>query len=418
MVNTLAFRYIKKGVSAMKKVFSSSLLIVIVLSLAGCGVLIRDNQLSSLTQKRNPHENIKSLQGIVDRNEPVSPLQLYQLAGSYYDIRDYEKALATAGLLEKQIARDGGAPSDVKGAEFNGADFMEFPNILRGCIHLDRGEYEDALKAAADARAALNRPGAKSNNLLNYKLINIEGVQGVANALLGRDDEAGKSIESLQSVESFMSSLGPEKYLAIARVRMALKQYPQALEAVRKTDAKVSVAPDLLAGRPFQDIPEYFILAKCLYETGKVPEAKERYDQLLKHPRIRQMGGVYWPILMDRARIALREGQGRDAENFLREAVEVIEKRRTVITEAGRTGYAGDVQAVYGQLIKLLIDSDRPEEAFEYVERAKGRALVDLLASHKGIPTRARKGKPAGKTLGELDRAERENENNHGDGRE
>jgi CHAT domain-containing protein len=336
---------------------------------------------------------------MVDRNETVTPLQLYRLAGSYYEVRDYEKTLATAGMLERQVARDSGT---------DGADFAEFPDILRGHVHLDRGEYGKALKAAVDAKAALNRPGAKSNNLLNFKLINIEGVQGIANALLGRDEEAGRNIESLQSIESFLSGVGPEKSLTIARVRMALKQFPQALEAVRKTDAKVSVAPALYADRPFHELPVFFILAKSLYETGRVPDAKERYNQLLRHPQVRHMDGLYWPILLDRARIALAEGQAGDAEKFLREAVDVVEKPRAVLTDAGRTGYAGDRQTAFGELVKLLINSGRAAEAFEYVERAKSRALVDLLAAQEGIPAHARKGRTAGKTLGGLARAERD----------
>lgn len=383
----------------MKKVVSRLTVVMSVLLLAGCGILVRDERLGSLTQKGNPHETIKSVQGMVDRKEPVPPLQLYRLAGSYYEIRDYEKTLATAGLLEGQVSRGGSSEE---------ADFAEFPDILRGHVHLDRGEYGSALKAAAAAHALLNRPGVKSNNLLNYKLISIEGVQGIANAQLGRGEEAGRNIESLQSIESFLSGLGPEKYLAIARVRMALRQFPQALEAVRKTDVNVSLAPALYADRPFRELPVFFILAKSLYETGRVPEARERYDQLLRHPQARHMDGIYWPILLDRARIALAEGQAGDAEKFLREAVDVIEKPRAVMTDAGRTGYAGDRQAAFGELVKLLIESGRTAEAFEYVERAKGRALVDLLAAQKDIPAHARKGRPVGKTLGGLARAERD----------
>lgn len=404
MVNTLSF-VIETGMSAMKKLVCSSLIIITVLWLAGCGLSLRDERLGFLTRPRNPHETIRSVQGIVDRNEPVLPVQLFQLAVSYYEIRDYEKALSTLGLLEKQIARDSSA-TDATG--FSGSDFRELPNILRGFIHLDRGEYDSALKAAAEAHEALNRPGAESGKFYNYKLINILGVQGLARALPGRDGEAVKSIETLQGIDSFLGSLGPEKHLAIARVHVALKQFPQALDSIRKTDEKISVAPAVFATLPFQDLSKYFILAKSLYETGKVSEAKDKYEQLLNHPQIKRIAGIYWPILLDRARIALSDGRQRDAEKLLREAVEVIEKPREAITEAGRTGYVADVQAVYGELVKLLVDSDRAGEAFEYVERAKGRAIVDLLASRSDIPTHARKGKEAAKTMAELARTERE----------
>ena len=382
----------------MKKVLSVSLLLTLGL-LAGCGLSIKDNDLSSLVQKINHYETIKTVQGIVDRKEPVSSGQLYSLSQAYYEIRDYDKALAAVDLLEKQIASGN--------EDKTGPDMKELPAILRGYICLDRGEFERALKIASDADA-LNRLGA-SSSMNNYRSIHIECIRGVASACLGRNDDAEKSREALQGINFFLSNLGSEKQLAIARIQMALKKYPQALEAVKDSDAKVCASPSLLNNQPFQELPKFFILAKCLYETGKIPEAKERYDQLLKHPQFRQMRGLYWPVLLDRARIALSEKQNKDAEDFLREAVEVIEKQRSCLTsEAGRTGYSEDKQAVYEEIVKILVDSGRPAEAFEHVERAKGRAIVDLLALQKGIPPHARKAKQVAKTLSELARAERE----------
>ena len=165
----------------------------------------------------------------------------------------------------------------------------------------------------------------------------------------------------------------------------------------------------VLYDQTFQELPKYFILAKCSYETGRIAEARERYDQLLRHPQIRQIGGLYWPVLLDRAKIARADGQHQAAEMFLKEAVDVIEKQRSSIqSETGRIGYVGNKQAVYQELITLLIAGNRPAEAFEYVERAKGRALVDLLASHKGFVTHTLDAEHTRTMLSELAKAERE----------
>lgn len=384
----------------MKRFFCGSLLVLFALLFAGCGGLGRDIQLSSYMQKKQHHEVIKELQGDIDRKEPITSFRLYMLAAAYYEVRDYEKTLATVDLLEKRIS--------LGDSDFNRSDLTPFPDILRGEVFLDQGDYAKALALASNAHAVIHRPGAGFNHFYRYELIEIENIRGIAYAHLGRTAEAGKCIETIQGVNTGMSNLGPEKYIAIARVRMALKQYPQALEAVQNTDAKVSAVLTIFYDQTFQELPKFFILTKCLYETGRIPEARDRYDALLKHPQIREIGGLYWPVLLDRARIALAEGQAKEAEAFLKEAVEVIEKQRASInSEAGRIGYVGDKQAVYEELIKLLIDGNRPAEAFEYVERAKGRALVDLLASQKWIATRAR-GAQAGKTFSELAKAERQ----------
>jgi len=387
----------------MKKIFSGLLLLVFVLLFAGCGGfgdLTRDIQLSSYMQKKQHHEAIKALQGDIVQKQPISSFRLYLLAAAYYEVRDYEKTLATVDLLDKQIS--------LGDRDYHGSDLTPFPNLFRAEIYLDQGDYAKALALATDAHAIIHRPGAPSNNFYRFQLIEIESIRGIAYAHTGRRAEAGKCIETLQGINLIMSNLGPEKFTAIARVHMALKQYPQALEAVQNTDAKVSAVLTVFYDQTFQELPKFFILTKCLYETGKIPEARDRYDALLKHPQIRQIGGLYWPVLLDRARIALAEGQAKEAEAFLKEAVEVIEKQRASInSEAGRIGYVGDKQTVYEELIRLLVDGNRTAEAFEYVERAKGRALVDLLASQKKIATRARDAQ-AGQTFSELAKAERQ----------
>jgi len=91
---------------------------------------------------------------------------------------------------------------------------------------------------------------------------------------------------------------------------------------------------------------------------------------------------MYWPVLFDRARIARSEGNLSLAEQLLQQAIEVVElQRATISTEAGRIGFVGDKQALYRELVDLLISKGDASRAFSYAERAKSRALVDLLAS-------------------------------------
>jgi CHAT domain-containing protein len=207
---------------------------------------------------------------------------------------------------------------------------------------------------------------------------------------MNHNTEADRYLDILHYRVIASGILGPEKSIAIAKIRMAKKQYREALRAIQNPEAKVSGLTTAFYDQTFQEMPRFFILSKCLYETGQIQEAKKNYDQLLKHPQIKEVGGLYWPVLLDRARIARTEGDENNAEAFLKEAIAVIEKQRTSIrSEAGRIGYVGDKQAVYQEMITILIAGNRPTEAFEYVERAKGRALVDLLASQKNITLHA-----------------------------
>jgi CHAT domain-containing protein len=344
----------------------------------GCAGLSKDIEVSSLMQKKRHHDVIRILQQDIDRKEAISSFQLFLLSASYYEIRDYEKMFSTVDMLEKQIAH-GGATY----ISYFGADISVYPGILRGYAYLDQGEYEKAIKAAAAAHVLLNRIG-KSNIWYRSQLIDIASILGVAHAFLNHDAEADRWLDVLRGIDISDTILGPEKFTAIARIHMAKKQYNQALAAIQDTEAKVSGFVTVFYDQTFQELPKFFILTKCQYETGKIHDARENYDQLLKHPQIKQIGGLYWPILLDRGRIARMEGKEVIAEQLLREAVDVIEKQRSsIMSEAGRIGYVGDKQAIYQELVALLISGGRAAEAFEYVERSKSRALVDLLASNK-----------------------------------
>lgn len=84
------------------------------------------------------------------------------------------------------------------------------------------------------------------------------------------------------------------------------------------------------------------------------------------------------------ARIAEKQNRPDDAIDYYKRTIERIETSRSSInTEAAKIGFIQDKQAVYGSLVVLLVNQGRHAEAFEYVERGKARALVDLLAERQ-----------------------------------
>ena len=96
-----------------------------------------------------------------------------------------------------------------------------------------------------------------------------------------------------------------------------------------------------------------------------------------------------WTSLADLALIYKREGRLKESINSLEQAVNTIEnQRKSIFSEGSKIGFVGDKQAVYHNLIQVLYADKQYEKAFEYVERAKSRALVDVLASKKDFAYR------------------------------
>ena len=129
------------------------------------------------------------------------------------------------------------------------------------------------------------------------------------------------------------------------------------------------------------------LYAESLAKVGESEKAQKTFDEMLKDPEIRDMGNLYWATLYGRGRLALATGRREEATRFLQQAVDAIEQVRTTINfEAGKIGFATGKQAVYAALIGVLADAGDWSGAFAVVERAKARALVDLLAKMHDLP--------------------------------
>lgn len=356
--------------------------------------------LSSLAQQGKHHELIAALAPDVAAGRDVSSFRLMLLGGAYYEVGKYREAGETADLLEQRI--------EAGDATQFGADLSVYPEILRATVALDQGLHGEAIGHGETALARL-----KSGHFFHRsQLIQISGSLGVAHALSGEADAARRDLERIRAVDLAKSNLGPEKFTAMARIQLALRDYAGALASIG--DREAAVSPTLLAhyDPTFQDLPRFFIRAKSLYETGQVAAAKRAYDELLRHPQIGQFGTLYWIVLYDRARIAAEEdnagGDAAGAIEWLRRALEIIESRRSgIASEAGRIGFVGDKQAVYGLLVELLLRRNRAAEALEVVERAKSRALVDLLAAKTDFAARGGAPERVRRALAEIDAIDR-----------
>jgi tetratricopeptide (TPR) repeat protein len=285
----------------MKSKKYSTKLAILLLACFLLAFSFEDIKLGSLMQKKKHHEVIKILQPRLDETKQLSSWHLFFLASAYYEVRDYDKVISITDLLQKQV--------DLGDHSYYGGDITVYPQILRGSVFLDQGIPLKAVEEGNLAYKLLHSEGRNSQNFYKSQVISICDFLGVALELSGNKEDAQKMIDVLQSVNTSGMILGPEKYSALARIYMAKKEYGKALAAIKDPQADVIGLVKAFYDQTFQEIPKLYILSKSLYETGNLQEAKEGYDQLLGHPQIEQIGGIYWIVLSDRAKIALAEGQ-------------------------------------------------------------------------------------------------------------
>jgi CHAT domain-containing protein len=333
------------------------------------------------------------LEGQAKNNPNLSTKELFFLCGAYFNLKEYNKLFSCLDRLQTQIDQGGRLDITYDNRVAITFDISAEPAVLRAAAYIDFGNYAEALAQATKAYEIVQQ-----RNLSPWMRIQALGVLALAKALQGERSQAEEDARLLgdmaaQNTGGFV--LKTDILNAQARTYMALGDFQRSLAIIRQDEAgarerssaksatvkigAIKAQDDMFA---FSQLPKAFILNKSLYETGQVQKAKAGYDKLLANPQARDNGDIYWLILFDRGKIAEAEGNRQEAIDYYRRAIEVIERQRSTInTEASKIGFVGNKQLVYHALIAALVAGGQPTQAFEYVERSKSRALVDLLAS-------------------------------------
>ncbi|MBW1800178.1 MAG: tetratricopeptide repeat protein, partial [Deltaproteobacteria bacterium] len=90
---------------------------------------------------------------------------------------------------------------------------------------------------------------------------------------------------------------------------------------------------------------------------------------------------IIWRMCFEIGRALAREKEYEKARSYLTRAIDVLELTRSRLREDTiKKMFASSVQDVYAEMIELLFEMKQYEEGFNYLERAKARAFLDMLA--------------------------------------
>lgn len=327
-----------------------------------------------------PADTADLIDDLTIAKEMLQSLQIYN---------DYYKNAYLAGKLWL-IHRQGGP-----------VDYREFAALSRSALEAEQGQ-----RLADDL---------DSHNLLSYwagisylKLGNMkEGTYHLKRFFRGLDevDEfserqaqqrkkvMGKAIEQKEKAwETFMVVLAIAGSLAGAAVSVAGQaaaygsyQSVQAAQAAAHsamqqaliqgaaTSLGMSLVTQMGAAKVDLDTQETRKLAGLVTPLAlKAARYLDRFDQV---ELFSELGRAYQKL-----------GQDGKAVRFYSEALSIIEAQRsTISSEKQRISFSAVKEEIYKSIIPLLIKENRVERAFEYLERAKARAFLDVLASRQGL---------------------------------
>lgn len=317
--------------------------------------------------------------------QPLKVPDLHALCFAYSKVKSYTRLFECLESLERAAAS-----GEKRTRLFGLDDVTPTIHIMRAEALVDLSRYDEAITSANEALAWFRRIRSDDKDIE----INALAVKVLANAFRGDRDTAQEEVKRLEGLELGWKykDYANAKALALARSNLALQRWEKVLESLAQNKAfGFQVFLDnLLSGAVFQgasnwawqELPRAYMAAKAMLEMGRRAEAKEGYDRLLKTPEVEANGEIYWLILHDRGVIAEDEGDTGTAVQLFGRAIDVLEVQRASIhTEANKIGFIGNKQELYARMVRLLMKSGAIDRALEYAERAKSRALVDMLAS-------------------------------------
>jgi CHAT domain-containing protein len=304
-------------------------------------------------------------------------------------------------------------------AEFEG-NVTPFLHMMYAEAYNELGDHANAIAHAGKARDQVPKNWASTR----WYQIQTMGLLALSHAFAGdkgQAEQVAEQVAALPLTDDEETIVGRERAHTLSRVYAALGRFDKVkavLTEQRDTGFMYSLAKSLassMAGMEGDDhifayfeVPRAFLLHKAQLETGDIAAAKAGFDTLLQDPRVRGNGEIHWLLLLDRGRIALRENDPDLAIKLWQEAVDIIEQQRSTIhTEANKIGFVGDKQAVYRHLIVALFARNDLAAAFDYLERSKSRALVDLLAAKQDFSVAGAKGEQLRALLAQTESVER-----------
>lgn len=316
---------------------------------------------------------------------------LAPLCYAYYKVRRYNKLFACITELEARIAK---GDTILSGFMVIGSDASALPHVLKANAFLELGDPGRSIEEG-ERSLSLIKDGYELGFLnRDQYYVDVLPTLGIAAAILGRRSDAERYISILE--KTAISSMGGLqrrnlRNVGLGTMYVAIGNYEKALSYLTQgeEDAVGRALGDIFLGggesfASFYELPRAVMIGKILLELGRVEQARAAIDLVISHKRGAEYGDIYWVALFLRGQIAEREGRPSEAIDYYRRAIEIIElQRASLTTEATKIGFVGNKQQLYARLVTLLLAGGRVAEAFDYVERSKARALVDMLAQKK-----------------------------------
>ena len=251
---------------------------------------------------------------------------------------------------------------------------------ISNCL-LELHRFFDVLDKTRQARDLFTQYGSRFE--VAQALLN----EATAYAGLKRYDEALASLADARRTfaEEDHATWVASTDLEIAAVLHQLGRHTDSL-----ANAQATMQVFHAHGLPVEEAQARLVAARAAIALGWYSEAAQQVTIALEIGEKNDLPSILYPCYHLLAMLAERQADLRKALAELAKAIDQLERLRRQLMIEHRSGFLEDKQAVYEDAVAVCLDLGLPERGLEYAERARSRALIELLDYRLEIGIEAR----------------------------
>jgi CHAT domain-containing protein len=312
----------------------------------------------------------KAINTFLQLDEKVEAARAQQyMALTYFILGRFNEALELFDHVREVFTADG-RKRDAMMVELDMSDCLlelrRFPEVIEKCQRV-RSLFAELGSHRVEALALINEAVAYAQ-LSRYEE-SLGSLSEARQIFVEADNQVGAASTDLEKAAVLLCQARYLECLKIAQDCVAIfKAHSLAMEAAQ---ALIVAARAALAMREYPQVCQFLQEALQVADELNIPNVRYQGHSLLG---------------------ALAAVQG-DLETARREyelAIQEVEQLRGHLMVEFRVNFLEGKENLYEEMVRLCLDQNRPLLGLEYAERAKSRALLDLLAHRLDLTIQAR----------------------------
>ena len=253
-----------------------------------------------------------------------------------------------------------------------------FAKVILASAYLASGDLRNAQTFAS---------GALTHRVVsNYFYL----LKGRANKILAdvamREENYAKAVDLYgEALDAAQADLRFYVRASLALAHSKLKRFGKARESVKDAEGFVAIVPPQFQAAARGSLLR--IRGSVALQEGKADEAERLYEDALKTQGVDANAAYdkFW-ILEGLGRARLAKGDAAGALGTYMEAVDVSEQVRGLFrSEEVKSALFGEMQDVFSEAVRLLVESGKIDTAWEINEKGRSRALLDMIRNRVAL---------------------------------